>query len=1106
MSSRLDRNLITVVTGQAVEAFDRLFRILYVTSSSVELRQVAMEPEPELDSLPQPVSVVLPSAAVARKLYSPKYALALGNSSPTPSAGHNSPKKTQSQENSSNPEVLDPKKRRRRRTSKESIQEPPPIHPGLTNLEKACLISYLPTWPEPDPPSDVIGFINIRDTSKPHQVHLQRSEMFETSQAIRFSSPFSIPKETLPEVAKPRQLTAKQEEMNKPAQDKTKAEESVVDRVQPTQLNAWPGDIKSKAKAPEKNSSASGLKCKSVKTTPKTLNTEDKLHSNTLTSQDAGHNTAPHLNEHTPPQSNRKASTSKIGGASHTTQAVPPNNPRPDSLPGSHIIKGETSSNTQNVYKPYTLELNSTQTSPPTSGPTDTNTGHHTQRLLSHTDSNTQAVHRKPQNFSEITPNIQTPTIKSYVSPSTTAAMCSQPVSSTFLSENVSITATGTISAPLASISPPLSSSSSTLSPPLPSSSASSSLTSTPPIPKPRTIQLVIKDGVTRDGQKLQEFSVVKRQETSTGLQVVRNLSKESEMFPDLQNNSGSKTGAQKDTENTGKFGEAPQQKQSGNSQETNNEKAVGLHDDRAGLKLVAGTNLNSQSGVLITDTTKAESVNFPENNPKDVEPKTLTSIDKLKLTSQIDCVATGQAGTKATKRVVIGCEFAEVPNENSKNVTQHKTYRLSTHDPQRISYSALTSRDTGVLDTLDSLKASTHTPVSATQSPHMSKDIAGDCTHTNAAATHGQRGNSSFTAARCTDSVPDTAKHNTHSTFQELIPQAWASTHTPEKSLCLHLSDTHMKDLLSPMPEREAQSLTPLVRTPTPDGFLPRTSAPDSRTHTSDPRSYTPDFQTPTPDISEGYVTPRTESTLSTTSEEYYECSDSPFHEPVFDLAAYCNHGTKEDHVSFTYTSTPNARTVATSPARINDITTTDRNSSSSETQSLSGPASISSSSSLLEQKVKKGKEEIKKKNGREVDEMVLKLSVAERRTEGDSRETQRRGSEEAKSTADSFKQGKDLNDTDKITEAKSQARKRKSLLNQSTAERLVDGGLTPGELTNERAEPKRLSTGDLRPKKAPSEGERPDKEKAVDGAAVGPSSLERRGKPQSTREGQKV
>lgn len=1075
-----------------------------------------MEPEPEPDSLPQPVSVVPPSAAVARKLYSPKYALALGNSSPTPSAGHNSSKKTQSQENSSNPEVLDPKKRRRGRASKESIQEPPPIHPGLTNLEKACLISYLPTWPEPDPPSDVIGFINIRDTSKPHQVHLQRSEMFETSQAIRFSSPFSIPKETLPEVAKPRQLTAKQEEMNKPAQDKTKAEESVVDRAQPTQLNAWPGDIKSKAKAPENNSPASGLKCKSVKNTPKTLNTEDKLHSNTPTSQDAGQNTTPHLSEHTPPQSNRKAPTSKIGGPSHTTQAVPTNNPRPDSLPESNIIKEETSSNTQNVSRPYTLELNSTKTSPPTSGPTDSNTRHHTQRLLPHTDSNTQEVYRKPQNFSEITPNIQTPTIKSYVSPSATTAMCSQPVSSTFLSENVSATATGTISAPLASISPPLSSSTSNLSPPLPSSSASSSLTSTPPIPKPRTIQLVIKDCVTSDGQKLQEFSVVKRHKTSTGPQVVRNETavatdvqkksseKESEMFPELQNNSGSKTGAQKDTENTGKFGEAPQQKRSGTSQETNNEKAVGLHDDRAGLKLVAGTNLNSQSGVLITDTTKAESVNFPENNPKDVEPKTLTSIDKLKLTPRIDCVATVQAGTKATKRVLTGCEFAEVPNEKSKNVTQHKTYRLSTHDLQRISYSALTSRDTGVLDTMDSLKASTHTPVYATQSPHMSKDIAGDCTHANATATHGQRGNSSFTAARCTDSVPDTAKHNTHSTFQELIPKARASTHTPEKSLCLHLSDTDMKDLLSPMPEREAQSLTPLIRTPTPDGFLPHTPTPDSRMHTPDPRSYTPDFQTPTADISEGYVSPRTDSTLSTTSEEYYECSDSPFHEPVFDQARYCNHGTKEDHVSFTYTSTPNATTVATSPACINDITTTDRNTSSSETQRLSGPASVSSSS-LLEEKVKKGEEEeeINKKNGREVDEMALKLSVAERRTEGDSRETQRRGSEEAKSTADNFKQGKYLNDTDKITEAQSQAPKRKRLLNQSTAERLVDGGLTPGELTNERAEPKRLSTGDLKPKKAPSEGERPDKEKAVDRAAVGPSS---RGKPQSTREGQKV
>uniref|UniRef100_A0A3B4GU38 Family with sequence similarity 83 member G n=1 Tax=Pundamilia nyererei TaxID=303518 RepID=A0A3B4GU38_9CICH len=207
MASRLDRNLITVVTGQAVDGFDRLFRFLYLSSSSVDLRQTITEPEPEPEPLPQPAPVIPPSAEIARKLYSPKYALvALTNPGPTTSVNQESPKEPQNPENS--------KKKRRGKASEESTKESPPLHPGLINLEKACLIAYLPTWPEPDPPSDVIGFINVRDAKKPTQVHLQRSEMFETSQAIRFSSPFSSTKESKEEVAKPTQATPKQEEVN----------------------------------------------------------------------------------------------------------------------------------------------------------------------------------------------------------------------------------------------------------------------------------------------------------------------------------------------------------------------------------------------------------------------------------------------------------------------------------------------------------------------------------------------------------------------------------------------------------------------------------------------------------------------------------------------------------------------------------------------------------------------------------------------------------------------------------------------------------------------------------------------------------------------------
>ncbi|XP_061703401.1 mucin-2-like [Syngnathoides biaculeatus] len=223
MSSRLDKNLVTVVTGQAVEAFDHLFRHLYMSSRSVDLQQVAIEPEPKREPLPQVAPVALPSTTITRKLYNPKYALLIGEGA-TLSTDQDSPKESQT------PEVPDTKKRRRGRGSKEPVREDDSIHPALINLEKAYLIPYLPTWPEPDPPSDVIGFINIRDANKPTQVHLQRSERFETSQAIRFTNPLTVSKELIPEVAK---MTSKIEKTNPPpSQDQTKAKESVHDGLQ----------------------------------------------------------------------------------------------------------------------------------------------------------------------------------------------------------------------------------------------------------------------------------------------------------------------------------------------------------------------------------------------------------------------------------------------------------------------------------------------------------------------------------------------------------------------------------------------------------------------------------------------------------------------------------------------------------------------------------------------------------------------------------------------------------------------------------------------------------------------------------------------------------
>ncbi|TKS91759.1 Protein FAM83G [Collichthys lucidus] len=1036
MSSRLEKNLITVVTGQAVDAFDRLFRTLYATSSSVELRQVATEPEPEPDPIRPVAAVAPPSAALARKLYNPKYALALGNPSPAPSADQNSSEKTQSEENT---EVPGSKKKRRKRASKDKTQEAPPIHPGLLNLEKACLMSYLPTWPEPDPSSDVIGFINIRDSSKPTPVHLQRSEMFGTSQAIRFSSPFSMPEKTLPEVATPRQQTAKHEEINKlqSAQDKTKAKES-----QPTQLNAQPGDVTNKAKVPEHNSPASGTTCESAKS----LSRDNQLLLNTATNPNVGHNTAPHLKAHAPPQNSSRASPPSTGRPSHHTQDVPTDHPKSDALPGSKTKETILNKPSAVVRKTHTLESNSTAQ--------PSQKGQHTQ---TRTDSHTKAVHTQPPNPSEMTPKVQTPVTNSYVSPSSPSATCSQPVSSTSLSKNDNI-----------AIGSPLTVSSTNVNPPLLSSST---LTSTPPIPKPRTLQLVVKDGVTSSDQKLQEFSVIRRRETSTGPPVVSNepavatvVEKSPEAVPEtvpkVQNNSESRT--QQDAKNMGNISI---------SQETKNDEAVGLHNDRAEMQLVAGTNFESQPNVLIIDAPKAESMNIHEIIPKDVESKTLTSTD-CKLTSQKDCGPTAEAP-----------ERAPTDPDSAEVEPRKKTYRASAHELQRISYSAVTPQDLGILDAADSVKSPTHTPVSA-------KDSTGDSTRTSATDAHGQPGNGSFPPAQ---SVSNTAKNNSNSiTVQELTPNTRGGTHTPEKLLRLHLSETHAADFLLPTPEREFRSLAAFVRTPTPtlDGFTP------------DQRSYTPDIRTPTSDMSDEYVSPRTDSARSTTSDEYYECADSPFQEPVVDQVAYGNHATTEDHVSATHTDTPNATTVATSaPALINDNTRAyrlgimDMNTSSSETLSLSRPTSDSSLSSLLEE-VKTGEETADEENGRKGDERGSKLSAAESRTVGNS--LQRQGSsEEAERTPHSFKQGEYLTQTvGKNKAAQAQVPKRKRGLNQSGAEKLVDGAATPGELNNEEVEPKRLSTGDLKPKKDSSERGRPDKEKTVS------SGVERKGRPQSATE----
>ncbi|XP_060883260.1 protein FAM83G-like isoform X2 [Labrus mixtus] len=745
MSSRLDKNLVTVITGQAVEAFDRLYRVLYSTSSFVNLQQVATEPEPEPEPIPQPVAAPLPSAALARKLHNPKYALVnLGNP-----AHNNSAQEAPKTENSKGTEEINKKGRRK------SIKEAPPLHPGLANLEKVCMVAYLPTWPDPDPPKDVIGYINVRDARKPTQVHLQRSEMFETSQAIRFSSPFSTPKEKLPEVATLRQLPGKPKEMNKlqPAQDITKAKESQVDRAS---VNAWPVEAKSKAETAKQNSPASGPKCESNKDKTNSLNIE---RTNTSNNQKVVQNTEPRRNVRTPLQSSAEISSFIPGRPTNTTTTVVNKSTEPDSLPGS-ITKTETQSS----------KVTSTQTLH-----TGSNKEQHTQKQNAqpHSASPTQAVHIQSQNSSAIPPNNRTPTANRHVISSSVSTFSES-------SDNASSSVP-----PLTSSSvPPLTSSSATPTLPILSSSEDSPLTPTsaPPIPKPRTIQLLIKDGVTSDGKKLLDGSIAKKPESSTGSLVVQNESavvteletspeKQLEIVPDLQN-MGSITGSQRDVEGAVKIKDDPQQKEGGTSRK--NEKSD------------AGTTLVLKPENLTTEESRVEIVNAQEIVPNFPEPKSLTTVDG-KLTRQIDKEL---IETKALEKTTTCPELAEAPNKNGENVTNCKANSEKAPELQKMSESESAPQDIGVLETVD-LTSTTHT---------------------------------------------------THSTSQGETPKTLEGKHTPEKTFHLQLSDTHTADLRSLTPDGELPWLKALARTPTPDGIHSRTPTPDSRSNTPDFRTPTPE------------------------------------------------------------------------------------------------------------------------------------------------------------------------------------------------------------------------------------------------------------------------
>ncbi|NXX87032.1 FA83G protein, partial [Urocolius indicus] len=162
-AARTDRNVITVLSGQVVEAFDKQFQELYLMSKGVSLKSISVgeEPEPEPVTLPSVVPVT-PANAVVKKLINPKYALVKAKSadqiSKTSSENQDKTQKTdtkgkglaEGQAGDRHGDVADL-----------SLL----IHPGLLNLEKANMFDYLPTWvePDPEPGSEVLGYINIID-------------------------------------------------------------------------------------------------------------------------------------------------------------------------------------------------------------------------------------------------------------------------------------------------------------------------------------------------------------------------------------------------------------------------------------------------------------------------------------------------------------------------------------------------------------------------------------------------------------------------------------------------------------------------------------------------------------------------------------------------------------------------------------------------------------------------------------------------------------------------------------------------------------------------------------------------------------------------------
>ncbi|XP_077172474.1 protein FAM83G isoform X2 [Paroedura picta] len=177
-AARTDRNVISVLSGQVVEAFDKQFQELYLLSRGVSLKSIPMDEEPEPDPMPLPSAIpVTPANSVVKKMVNPKYALVKAKSV----------EQIANSDHASSDQNLTDRPRagaKGKGIAEGQVSERPsefsemlaPVHPGLLNLEKANMFDYLPTWvePDPEPGSEVLGYINIID---PKIKNIQLSQM-----------------------------------------------------------------------------------------------------------------------------------------------------------------------------------------------------------------------------------------------------------------------------------------------------------------------------------------------------------------------------------------------------------------------------------------------------------------------------------------------------------------------------------------------------------------------------------------------------------------------------------------------------------------------------------------------------------------------------------------------------------------------------------------------------------------------------------------------------------------------------------------------------------------------------------------------------------------